>query len=217
MSERKSQPRRTAKAAAAPVKPVTHKPAKPAVLKVTAKATPVTAAKTSAPSVLKETETMTDTIAITEKMSESAKAAGKAATDKAQAAFADFSVQAKAAFEKSSKIMEDMTDLTKGNIEAVVVASRAAAKNTETLTQTAADFSRRSFEEATKALKTMSAAKTPTEFFNLQNDFAKAQFDKMISESSKMSELMVKMFGDVMEPLSTRASVAADKVKASFA
>src|SRR3546814_14850899 len=87
------------------------------------------------------------------------------------------------------------------NVEAVVAAGRAAAKGAETLGQNAAEYSRKSFEEATKAMKTLSGAKSPTEFFKLQNDFAKTQFDSLIAEASKISETMVKIFGDVADPI----------------
>lgn len=131
-------------------------------------------------------------------------------------AFNDVSEQARAAVEKGSKMIEEFNDFTKGNVEAFVAAGRAAAKGAETLGQNAAEYSRKSFEEATKAMKTLSGAKSPTEFFKLQNDFAKSQFDSMIAEASKISETMVKIFGDVAEPISSRVAVAADKVKTTI-
>lgn len=130
--------------------------------------------------------------------------------------FTDVSEQAKSALEKGTKMIEEFNDFAKGNVEAVVAAGRAAAKGAETLGQNAAEYSRKSFEEATKAMKTLSGAKSPTEFFKLQNDFAKTQFDSLIAEASKMSETMVKIFGDVAEPISSRVAVAADKVKTTM-
>src|SRR3546814_17077858 len=99
---------------------------------------------------------------------------------------------------------KECNDFSKVNVEAVVAAGRAAAKGAETLCQNAAEYSRKSFEEATKAMKTLSGAESPTEFFKLQNDFAKTQFDSLIAEASKISETMVKIFGDVAEPISSR-------------
>lgn len=134
----------------------------------------------------------------------------------AKNAFTDVSEQARAAMEKGNKMIEEMNDFTKGNVEAFVAAGRAAAKGAEILGQNAAEYSRKSFDEASKALKTISSAKSPTEFFKLQNDFAKSQFDSLIAEASKVSEAVVKMFGDVAEPLSSRVAVAADKVKTTI-
>src|SRR3546814_13686264 len=80
-------------------------------------------------------------------------------------------------------MIEEMNDFTKGNVEAFVAAGRAAAKGAEILGQNAAEYSRKSFDEASKALKTISSAKSPTEFFKLQNDFAKSQFDSLFAEA----------------------------------
>jgi len=136
-----------------------------------------------------------------------------AAAENIRSNFTGVNEQARAAVEKGTRMIEELTDFQKGNVEAFVAAGRAAAKGAETLTQNAADFSRRSFEEATRAMKTLTAAKSPTEFFKLQSDIARTQFDAMIAETSRVSETMVKIFGDVTEPLSSRMAVAADKMK----
>lgn len=136
-----------------------------------------------------------------------------AGTEKATAAFADLSERGKAALEKTSKVAEELTDLTKGNVEAIVASSRAAAKGAEVLLQSASEYSRRSFEQASSAVKTLTAAKTPVEFFQLHNDFAKTYFDQFVAEASKFSESFVKLASDVTQPLSSRFAVAADKIK----
>ena len=138
------------------------------------------------------------------------------AATSAKTAFNEVSDQARSALEKGTKMIEEFNDFTKGNVEAFVAAGRAAAKGAETIGQNAADFSRRSFEETTKAFKTLTAAKSPAEFFKLQNEFAKTQFDSLIAEASKASETFVKIFGDVSEPISSRVSLAADKIKTAI-
>ena len=139
--------------------------------------------------------------------------AGRVAADRFQAAFGDINERSKTAMEKSAKMMEEMTELTRGNVEALVASSKAAARGVETMTQEAADFSRRSFEEASATLKSFTEVKSATDFFRLQSDFARAQFDAMVSESSKMSEAMIKLAGDVAQPITSRYSVAAERVK----
>ena len=136
------------------------------------------------------------------------------AADRFQAAFGDVNERAKAAVEKSARIVEEMTDFTRGNVEAIVASSKVAAKGVETLSQEAADFGRRSFEEASATLKSFAEVKSPTDFFRLQSEFARAQFDALVAESSKVSEAVIKLAGEVAEPLTSRYSVAADRVKA---
>jgi phasin family protein len=134
-------------------------------------------------------------------------------TDRTQAAFGDINNRAKTAIEKSQKIVEEMTEFTKGNVEAIVASSKVAARGVETLSQEAAEFGRRSFEDASATVKSFAEVKSPTDFFRLQSEFARAQFDAMVSESSKMSEAMIKLSGEVFEPITSRYSVAAERVK----
>ena len=136
------------------------------------------------------------------------------AADRFQTAFGDVNERAKAAVEKSARLVEEMTDLTRGNVEAIVASSKVAAKGVETLSQEAADFGRRSFEEASATLKSFAEVKSPTDFFRLQSEFARAQFDALVAESSKVSEAVIKLAGDVAEPLTSRYSVAAERAKA---
>jgi phasin family protein len=136
-------------------------------------------------------------------------------TDKAQAVFGDFSERFKTAFEKSSKLGEDMVDFAKGNVEAVIASARVAAKASETLGQEAAEYGKKNFETATAAFKSFATVKSPTELFQLQSEFAKAQFDSVVAEASKVSETMLKLAGDIAQPLSNRYALAAEKFKAN--
>ncbi|WP_242414474.1 phasin family protein [Sphingomonas panni] len=135
------------------------------------------------------------------------------AANKAQAMMADMNEKAKAAFEKSQKGFEEMNELTKGNVEAFVEASRIAAKGLETLGQEMAEYGRKSFEHATSTAKTLASVKSPTEFMKLQSDFVRQSFDSFVAEASKTTEMMIKLAGDAAQPISNRVAVAADKVK----
>jgi phasin family protein len=140
--------------------------------------------------------------------------APEATTDKAQAVFADMSARTKSAMEKSAKTVEELTDLAKGNVEALVEASRIAAKGLESIGQEAADFGRRNFENATATMKTLASVKSPTEFFKLQSDFLRSSFDSLVAETSKNTEAMLKLASDAAQPLSNRVAIATDKFKA---
>jgi phasin family protein len=135
-------------------------------------------------------------------------------TDRVQAAFGDVNARAKDAIERNSRVAEEMTDLTKGNVEALVASSKLVAKGVESLGQEVAEYGRKSFEDASAAFKTFAEVKTPTDFFRLQSEFARAQFDSFVAESSKLSETVLKLAGEAAEPITSRYSVAAEKVKA---
>ena len=138
---------------------------------------------------------------------------GQIAAEQFRAAFGDINERAKAAAEKSAKIVEELADLTRGNVEALVASSKIAAKGVETMSQDAAEYSRKSFEEASAVLKSFAEVKSATDFFRLQGDYARSAFDAAVAESARVSETVLKLAGDVAEPINSRYSVAAERVK----
>ena len=137
----------------------------------------------------------------------------KNAAEKTQAYFAEANDRAKAAVEKSAKAFEDMNEFNKGNVEAFVESGKIAAKGFETLGQSAADYARKSFEGATATLKSLSSVKSPTDFFKLHSDYVRSSFDSLVAESSKTTEAVLKLAGEVAQPISNRVAVAVEKVK----
>ena len=137
------------------------------------------------------------------------------ATEKAQALFTDFSTRFKTAFEKSTKLSEELVDFAKGNVEAVIASARVAAKASEILGQEAAEYGKKNFETATSAFKSFATVKSPTELFQLQSEFAKASFDSAVAEASRISESLLKVAGDIAQPISNRYALAAEKIKSA--
>jgi hypothetical protein len=137
--------------------------------------------------------------------------------DRLQAVFGDVNERARTQIERNTRIAEQFTELSKGNVEAMVASTKIVAKGLETVGQEVAEYSRKSFEDASAALKGFAEVKSATDFFRLQSDFVRGQFDGFVAESSKLSETMIKLAGDVAEPLASRYSVAAERVKAAVA
>jgi phasin family protein len=208
-TEKKKQP--AAKVAAKKIvtrakpakKPVVARKLKPAPKPITK---PARAAKKVVRSIKTGVKTMANT---TSKTAET----GQIAAEQFRAAFGDVSERAKAAAEKSAKIVEELADLTRGNVEALVASSKIAAKGVETMSQDAAEYSRKSFEEASAVLKSFAEVKSATDFFKLQGDFARSAFDAAVAESARVSETVLKLAGEVAEPINSRYNVAAERVK----
>ena len=139
--------------------------------------------------------------------------AGLFAAEQMKTVFGDVNERAKAAAERSAKIVEELADLTRGNVEAIVASSKVAAKGIEALSQDAAEYGRKSFEDASAAIKSLTEVKSATDLFKLQGDFARAAFDSAVAESARLSETMLKIAGDVAEPITSRYTVAAERVK----
>lgn len=142
-----------------------------------------------------------------------AAAAGFAAAEQIKTVVTEANDRAKTAMEKNAKIIEELAELGRGNVEALVASSKLAAKGVETLSQDAANYSRARFEEATAAFKSFTDVKSATDFFKLQGDFARSAFDSAVAESARVSENVLKLAGDVAEPLTSRYAVAAERVK----
>ena len=178
--------------------------AKKAPAKSATKKTPTKKATAKSAASNKETKIMATN---TQKTAE-------ATVEGAKEMFGDINGRAKAAMEKSGEMAREMGELGKGNMEAFVASARIAAEGTGELAREAADFSRTRFEAMSSSFKDVASAKSPSEVFQIQSEFAKGAFEAMVQESSKMSEAWLKLAGDVVEPLSSRYAVAAEKAKA---
>ncbi|MEJ7927729.1 phasin family protein [Sphingobium sp. AN641] len=132
---------------------------------------------------------------------------------KIETVYAGLNEKAKVGVEKSTKALEEMSDLAKGNVEALVESGKIAAKGVETMGQEAVDYSRKSFEKATASFKSFSTIKTPTEFFQLQSHLISSSFDDFAKEAAKNSEALMKLASEVAQPITARVTIVTDKVK----
>ncbi len=201
------------KTVAAKAKPVQKKAAKPAAKKVAPKKA---AAKTIAPKPAKAQpkpaalatkgfKTMNDTV---KKFADEAKTRAETLT-------ADFQARSKEALAKTSKLAEEAVEFNKANVEALVESGKIAAKGLETLGQEGVAFARKSFEDTSAAMKGYTAVKSPAEFLKLYAENSKKAFDAAVAQTSKTSELVVKLTNDSFAPISNRVSVITSKMKAA--
>lgn len=132
-------------------------------------------------------------------------------TRQGQQAMAQMTDRSREAMDKGMKAFEDFNSHARGNADALMAASRAAAQGIEQIVQQTSEFTRKAFEGATSAMRTMATARTATDVMAAQNEFAKAQFDNMVGEFSRMTETMMKVAGQVMEPIQSQVTDAASK------
>ena len=112
---------------------------------------------------------------------------------------------------RSQKVAAELADLARANVEAVVEAGRVASEGARTIGQNVVAKQRDSFEQAADAIRSFAEAKSPTEYLQLQGEFARASFDRAIAESSKLTESLVKLAGEAFQPLSNRATANAER------
>lgn len=138
-------------------------------------------------------------------------------TEKFEAMIGEAQARQEELVKKSQKAAEELAELTRANIEALVESGRIAAQGTKDLSGDLIEDGRTGMEKQADVAKKLAEAKSPTEFFQLQADFMQTAFDNMVQESSKLTEKMIKLQSDAMQPVSNQASVAADKVKGLMA
>jgi len=126
--------------------------------------------------------------------------------------FADAGERGQEAVKRTQKAAEELAELTRANLEAFVDAGRIAVEGTRALGQNVVASSRQGVEQAAEAVRSFAEAKSPTELLQLQGEFARSSFDRMVAETSKLTESMVKLAGEAIQPISNRASVSAERL-----
>ena len=125
--------------------------------------------------------------------------------------FADANERSQELVKRSQKVAEELADLARANVEAIVEAGRVASEGARAIGQDVVASSRDGVEQAADAIRALAEAKSPTEYLQLQGEFARASFDRAVAESSKLTESLVKLAGEAFQPLSNRATANAER------
>jgi len=194
----------TAAKPAAPKAAVKKVVAKKAIAKTAApKKTVKAGAKVAAP--------LKPIIQIKDKIMATAKTTDFTAT--AKEAFAEAQTRAKTAFAKTGELATEVTEFNKGNLEAVVASGKILFAGMQDLGRDQVEATKAAVETVTADFKKLAAVKSPTELFQLQGELARRNFDAAVSFGSKNTEALVKLYNDAFAPLSSRMSLAAEKIK----
>jgi phasin family protein len=129
-----------------------------------------------------------------------------------QTLFADAGERGQDAVAKSQKVAGELAELTRDNVEALTEAGRIAAEGARSIGQDLVASTRAGVEKAADSVRALAEAKSPTEYMQIHSDLARASFDRMVTETSRLTESAVKLAGEAFQPLSNRASIAADKL-----
>ena len=125
---------------------------------------------------------------------------------------AEMQARAKAAFDKTAEMTADVTAFHKGNIEALVEAGKVLAAGMQDMGRGAMEDAKSAAETATADVKAMAAVKSPTELFQLQGEIMRRNIDALVARTSHTTEAMMKLANDMFAPISTRASVAMERL-----
>jgi hypothetical protein len=126
-------------------------------------------------------------------------------------AMGDLQTRARAAYEKTTEVATEVTEFTKGNVEAIVESSKILASGAQSLGKTYAEEAKSAYETVTADVKELAAIRTPAELFQLQGKIMRRNFDAFISTASRNSEAVLKLANDTIAPFTGRVTVAAEK------
>ena len=118
---------------------------------------------------------------------------------------------------KATAFGKDVVEFSKANFEAVVESGKVAAKGAQAAAQHAVEMGRKNWETTSAHVKAVTGVKAPADFFQLQTEFARKQFDAAVADFSKNTEFGLKLVGDVVAPIQNRYAVVVDQVKARMA
>ena len=101
-----------------------------------------------------------------------------------------------------------MTSMSQDNMRAFMDSSRAAVRGFSELSRAAADASQRAMTRSAEVARRLADANDPQTFANRQQAAFKDQFDMMVTEASRATELGLRIASDVTEPLANRWATA---------
>ena len=134
-------------------------------------------------------------------------------TAKAKEMAADVQTRAKAAYDKGAEYAADASEFNKANVEALVASGKILAAGMQDMGRAYVEDVKAAVETVQADVKKVAAVKSPTELFQLQGEIARRNFDAVVAQTSKNAEAMMKLANDAFAPISSRASVAAEKAR----
>jgi phasin family protein len=160
----------------------------------------------------KKAETVETVVAASKETIENAvKAGAEAASKNFEQGFEQGFEMARERVEATVKGYDELAEFGRENFEAAVASSNAAAKAFETVNAEVVEFSKRSMEDSLAAVKALSAARTPQEFFEIQTDLVKSAIDNFVAESGKISDLVRKTSEESVAPIGERFTAAVER------
>jgi|GEM_PF-2110840 phasin family protein len=106
---------------------------------------------------------------------------------------------------------DEIAAFGKANIDALIQANTVFTKGVEAISKEVISLTQSQFESAAAGAKAIFEARTLKDFVELNADFHKAHFDKLVANSTKLGELGAKVATDTFAPISARVTSVVEK------
>ena len=117
--------------------------------------------------------------------------------------------------ERSLSTLNQLNDVSKANLEAVVASIGAATRGAEAIGAQAMSYSKSATEQGMDAARALSAVKSVQEAVELQTNFARTALETYLSEMNRMSETVAASVKDSLAPLNERATAAMETLQST--
>jgi phasin family protein len=121
----------------------------------------------------------------------------------------------KDAVDKSLTAMNEINAQSKSTLEALVASATAAGKGAETLGAQAVAYSKKSMDDHIAAARSLTAAKSIQEAFELQTAWAKSALEGYLAEVTRASDTMTASVKETLTPLNARFTAAVEAFQAA--
>lgn len=103
--------------------------------------------------------------------------------------------------EPMQKAVDDFQKIGKDNYDAMIRSYGELNKGFQAIVARWAEFSKRSFEDATRAWEQMISAKSLESAMEIQTNYAKSAYDNWMAEMSKIGEMYSSTARDAYKPV----------------
>jgi len=125
--------------------------------------------------------------------------------------FTDAAGRSEAAVKRSRAAAELLADIARANVDAFVEAGKIVTTGAQSIGQQVLAKGRANVDHAATTVRSLAEAKTPADVLQVQSDYVRGAFDRLVEESSNLTESLVKLAGEAFEPISTRASLNVER------
>jgi hypothetical protein len=115
-------------------------------------------------------------------------------------------------FEPIQKATEDFQKATKDNYDAALRSYGELNKGFQAIGARVTDYSKRAFEDATRAFEQLVGAKSLEHAIEIQSQYAKKAYDSWVAEASKLGEMYAAVARDAYKPVEQAVAKRAPKV-----
>ena len=106
------------------------------------------------------------------------------------------------------KNFEDLQQVSKDNVDLALKAMGAVSKSTQAIAVEVADYSKKAFEDGTRAFEQLLGAKSFEQVIEIQSQYAKKAYDTYTAELSKLGEMYAGLTRNAYKPVEQAAAKA---------